>query len=202
MIKDMEDVCLFTKSDVANLPVGLSGKYVYPRDNSRVFKSDVVIRYSLPDNYVELARKYNIANVDIGYFSLHPGSGAVDDLESALLTYNGDGSPFLSLFRQNKFVQVAREESNPICIRNSNSQGAGNVYHIEVMAASTPRISGIAPDFATYIVMAANLQDVSARFDENPVAAQAEMAKCCAEANLNAEQTGFWVQRSIFNTDV
>jgi hypothetical protein len=201
MIKSINDFCLFSKSEAEKLSDDFLDRFVYLKKSLDVFDIDIASKLGLPNNYVEIVQKYNISNVDIGYFSLHPGSGVGSDLEAALVRYNGDGSPFLSLFHQNDLVQIAREESNPICVKRSDAEKPGEVYHIEVMSATTPRISEIAPDFETYVVMTANLQDISTRFDENPAAAESEMAKCCAEANLNVRETGFWVQRSIFNTD-
>ncbi|WP_233238270.1 hypothetical protein [Bordetella sp. LUAb4] len=157
--------------------------------------SEVVQELKLPSKYLSIAQKNRILGISIGFFDLSPSLSS-NSLEDSLLDGNGSDS-LVKMFGDNSLVAVACCESNPICVASSVSDHPDVVYFLDTMSGPQWNVCEIADDFEKFILLAANLHQISFDFEGDLVGGRDEMAKCCVLNSCSPKQAAFWDQQAV-----
>jgi hypothetical protein len=198
MIKTLQDAVEFTLRTAERLQFDRDAIVLGPSD---VLPKDVARPAALrmPPVYERLMRGLRLSGVRIGYFALSPSSSKMD-LVSALLHQNASLDPVTIEARTHDLIVVGRDEADLLAVGIDGSKDADVVYRLEGTTAPGVRTSRVAKDFETFIVLAANLNDIM--YPDGPEdglegeSAMAEMASRCEELGCNEEETRFWTMKA------
>lgn len=200
MLANLQDVFAFTEAEALDCPE-IADEVILRRKGDLGDDIEKVVHdLGLPPIYSECVDKIGMFGVSLGYFNLWPGSGRVKNLAEALYQANNDDDPVGELARAHHLVYVASEEANWVCVGAANHEGADIVTYIETMLSPTPSFFPIAPDFEKFLILAANLNEISLANLEDPERVASLMLDCCKAVGCTQGQTRFWTENAVYMT--
>ncbi|MGH9267329.1 MAG: hypothetical protein ACRD0D_04045 [Acidimicrobiales bacterium] len=113
----------------------------------------------LPSTYLDCAERFALETVELGMVALRPRSLGGDGLLERLVLANGSANPVAEFLRGQDLYEVASWETDPIgVVRDDSTSGrSGQVVWVDVTSDPSFIVSPLAPDFATFMVMAGRL---------------------------------------------
>lgn len=120
---------------------------------------------NMPESYLDIITKYNVAGVSVGYFELSPTSGEKDIIKD-LITTNADEDVYfpVEFMRRNKMYYIASAsfDAEVICIGAKGSKwGEGEIllldFHRTMYNPQDEEIHPIAKNFEQFLIAAGNL---------------------------------------------
>ncbi|GFM70308.1 hypothetical protein PSCICL_13000 [Pseudomonas cichorii] len=123
---------------------------------------------SLPDDYLNVIKQIKVFGVSIGRLNLWPVPFDRSDLVVSLLEVNGSSSnPWLGFYDSNNVVEVARIESNIICLGRKPGEHEGVAYFFDVSSGPDVVLKKVANSFEQLVVIAGNMHDVVLNFEDD-----------------------------------
>ncbi|MBX8489048.1 SMI1/KNR4 family protein [Pseudomonas cichorii] len=123
---------------------------------------------SLPDGYLNVIKQIKVFGVSIGRLTLWPVPFDRSDLVVSLLEANSSSSnPWLGFYDSNNVVEVARIESNIICLGRKPGEHEGVAYFFDVSSGPDVVLKKVANSFEQLLVIAGNMHDVVLNFEDD-----------------------------------
>jgi hypothetical protein len=191
MLLTLEDVRSYTQNIAKKFPA-MASEIVLNRE-PLLIPEDVVRLLKLPGSYVEVVEAYRVEGVSIGFFALWP-SFKRDGLIGSLMRENDRTS--LVKAASSELVAVGRNEANILCVGAAPSNGEGRVFLLDTMTSPARRLLELANAFGPFVILAANLHQISDLYDGEPEEAEREMVARCNSLGCTLPQIDYWKSRA------
>lgn len=115
----------------------------------------------LPGSYLDCAQRFALESTELGVLQLRPGSLGGRTLAERLVAANGPTNPLHAALQERHLFEVAVIESDPVCVVSDRAADAGQVVWMDIESGGDPVVSPLAPDFATFMIVAGRLYQAS-----------------------------------------
>lgn len=202
MIKSLEELGAYTLAVAATLPSTLRDETVLeppglPRSDLESIAASVP---GIPASYLAVLEKVRLLGVSLGFFRLYPRPrprAGEDFVSHFLKASSAPENPFLALYREMKWIEVGAFEGDPLVLvleGSTSRYAAGSIlwFDIEEYGAGRPAERPLAPDFESFVLLAGNLEQVVAQYEDDPEAIVGEFTLRLSEFSLSEENRENW----------
>jgi hypothetical protein len=184
-IQSLDELKEFTERHP--LPPGIPAVDTYPLRSPGLNDSQLGrLQDALPDlpaEYLQIAQAY-LLDIELGGVRIGP-TGPRGDVVDRLIEANGESNPFLALLEEIRFYEVARFESDPVCVGRASGQHAGSVIWLDTTDdPHSPARRMLASDFENFLIIAGRYQQA---FLE-----EGDFADAVEASTLTEEQRATW----------
>lgn len=129
MIKTLDDVESYSR-ELAHSSPEIAGEVELRRPGLSEVDAVALRRQlpGLPDDYLAIAKTWQLDGISIGIFNLWPGRGARLGLATKLIAANGPENPDFDALRCYQMLWVAMFEGDPVCLKARDAAKAGQVF--------------------------------------------------------------------------
>ena len=165
MIETLEDLAAFTDADARALPPSMADHALIktPGLSADEVAALHALLPGLPDSYLDCVSRVTFWRAQLAGFFLWPPSGRHGQLRDRLAEANErDDLIAADVLRAHDLLAVASAEIDPICVRRRGASGRpGEVVWVDLTSAPEPVVRPLAPDFATFLIVAGRLEQAS-----------------------------------------
>lgn len=193
MLITLEDVRSYTEEVAKKFPA-IAAEIALKKEHLHL-PEDVIGSLKLPKSYVDVVEAYRVEGISIGFFALWP-SFKRDALISSLIQENSQNSLTKTSSSGSELVAVGRNEANVVCVQAASSGDEGRVFLLDTMTSPARRLLELAESFDRFVILAANLHQISDLHDGSPEEAEREMVSCCRSLRCSSNQIDFWKSKA------
>lgn len=187
MISTLEDLVKYTERRAAKSPAIAARVLLKSPGVARQERLKLEQQLpGLPASYLECAERFRLETVELGMVALRPRNFGGQGLAERLIVANGPSNPVADILRSHSLYEVASWETDPIGVVrvDAPAERRREVVLVDITSHPTISWSPLAPDFATFLVMAGRLYEAGHK--------GADVDELVGEVALDARQVESW----------
>lgn len=147
---------------------------------------------NLPESYIEVARNVRLEGVSIGPLALWPRPFSKRFVEAVKKANYSPNNPYLPFYEKLGLVEVARLDSDPICLVRAGAEREGQVVCFDANYYPEVLPKPVAPDFESMMLLMGNALQIGISYEEKPEEAEQKYSQWLGGKSLELEMVSFW----------
>jgi hypothetical protein len=195
LIRTLRDLAALTERDASRIPLLADGTLL--RSPGLTGQDSERLRAALPglpEDYLAIAARFDLAPVAIAYFNLAPGAqGGLTDLVTRLVLANDPTrNRYCELMRPARSLEVAGYGGDPLCMAAVDAPRPGEVVRVDTFDLRAPTLHRTANSFEQLMVGAGRIRERWIEGERGPAAVEAVVGSLASDYGLDEEQLEDW----------